>query len=137
MTRQHGPGRNRSHNPRPTGLYKNRRRAKISGVCAGVAEYLGIEPILVRAVAVCCLIVASLPTLVGYFIAAWLLDDRPDDLYASPGEETFWREVRTATHVTTHDLGTKFQGMARRIGAMEAHVTSPEFDLNRKFRDLD
>lgn len=29
-------------------LYRSRRRRSIAGVCGGIADYLGVEPILVR-----------------------------------------------------------------------------------------
>jgi phage shock protein C len=39
------------------------------------------------------------------------------------------------TTVSTH--GGRFRDLERRLVAMEATVATPEFELNRKIRDLD
>jgi len=123
--------------PSPSKLYRNRRKGKIAGVCAGVADYTGIPALLVRALAVVALIMFSLPTLIIYFGAAWLLDDAPEQLYDSPEEETFWRRVRATPSSTMHDLHHRFLSNERRLRRIEAQITAKEFDLRRKFRDLE
>lgn len=53
---------------------RDRMDGKIAGVCAGIADYLGIDPLLVRAAFV-------IGTLVGFgsflliYLAIWLLAD--------------------------------------------------------------
>jgi phage shock protein C len=37
-----------SHVPSPTGFHLNKRRAKLMGVCAGLADYFGLDITLVR-----------------------------------------------------------------------------------------
>ncbi|MDA0369080.1 MAG: envelope stress response membrane protein PspC [Proteobacteria bacterium] len=121
-----------------TRLYKNRRKGKVSGVCAGVADYLGISPTPLRVILAVSLITPFwLPSLVVYFLAAWILEDAPvDENPVSSEEAQFWKEVRREPSGTAHDLRHKFREIERRLGAMETHVTSSEFDLKRKFRDL-
>jgi phage shock protein C len=123
--------------PSPSKLYKNRGRGKIAGVCAGVADYVGIPALVVRVVAVIALFMLTLPTLVIYFGAAWLLDDAPERLYDSPEEERFWRRVRATPSKTATDLRHRFWEGERRLRRIEAHITSKEFELRRKFRDLE
>ncbi len=132
--------RHREENDRRTSpyrLYLNRRRAKVKGVCAGIADYFGISPLPIRIVAVVGLFVAPVPTLIGYFIAVFILDDRPEDLYESPEEEKFWQHVRTEPSGTARDLRHKFRELEGRLRGLEAHVTSSEFELNRQIRDLE
>ena len=53
---------------------RDRADGKVAGVCAGIADYFGIDPLLVRAVFV-------IGTLVGFgsflliYLAIWLLAD--------------------------------------------------------------
>jgi phage shock protein C len=118
-------------------LYRNPRRAWIAGVCAGLAEYFGIAPGVVRLLTVISLIAFTLPTFLAYLIAAMVLERRPENLQASREEEAFWRSVRLEPSRTAHDLARKFQDMERRLRAAEAKVTSSEFKLRRQFRDLE
>jgi phage shock protein PspC (stress-responsive transcriptional regulator) len=59
--------------PRPGArrLYKSRDDRMIAGVCAGLAEYFGIDPVIVRVIAVA-LVFAGGAGLLAY-LAAWLL----------------------------------------------------------------
>lgn len=63
-------------------LYKSVKDKKLCGVCAGVADYLDLDPTMVR-------IVWTLITmfwgtgLVLYIIAALVMDDNPDELSVS------------------------------------------------------
>lgn len=59
-------------------LYKSRTDKKICGVCGGLAEYLDMDPTIVR------LIVAGLALFAGggviaYLIAAMIIPYQPDD----------------------------------------------------------
>ena len=61
-----------------TRLYKNRRKGKVSGVCAGVADYFGISPTPLRVILAVSLITPFwLPSLVVYLLASWILEDTP------------------------------------------------------------
>lgn len=123
--------------PSPSRLYRIPQEGKILGVCAGLADYFGMNPWTVRLMAAISLVFFTLPTLVAYFTAAALLPRRPEHLYATREEEVFWRDVRTAPGQTVGDLRLRFQQLERRLRAMEAYVTSKEFDLNREINDLD
>ena len=117
-------------------LYRNRRKGKCLGVCAGIADYFDVSPTPIRIAAVVGLFTITVPTLVIYFLAAWIMDDRPKELYESEEEETFWRAARKEPAGTARELRHKFRECEQRLRGLEAHVTSSEFELNRKFRDL-
>ena len=57
-----------SSTPRP--LLRSRDDRKLAGVCGGLADYLGVDPVLVRIAAV--VLAAMGPGLVAY-AAAWIL----------------------------------------------------------------
>jgi phage shock protein C len=117
-------------------LWRDTDRGIIAGVCAGIAGYIGVEPIVVRLVAVLGLVFFFPPTIVAYVILALLLRRKPPALYASPDEEAFWRGVGTAPADTLHSLKRKFADLEARLGQMEGQVASGDFELHRKFRDL-
>jgi len=117
-------------------LWRDRERGIVAGVCAGIADYIGIEPIIVRIVAVLGLIFFFPPTVVGYVILALALPPKPPALYESREEEAFWRGVSTAPGDTFHSLKHKFRDLEDRLAHMEAQVASGDFELHRKFRDL-
>lgn len=122
--------------PSPVRLYRNRRQGKVAGVCAGIADYFGISPLPIRVLAVLGLVMFFIPTLFAYIIATMLLSTKPEDLFESKDEERFWRGVRKEPKDTVFDLDTRFAETEKRLRAMEAHVTSREFELRRKFKDL-
>jgi phage shock protein C len=117
-------------------LWRNTDRGMLAGVCAGIADYIGVEPIVVRLAAVLALVFFTLPTIAAYIILAVALRPKPRALYASADEEAFWRGVGTAPADTLHSLKRKFADLEARLGYMESQVASGDFELHRKFRDL-
>jgi phage shock protein C len=117
-------------------LWRDRERGIVAGVCAGIADYIGIEPIVVRIVTVLGLIFFFPPTVIGYLILALALPPKPPSLYGSREEEVFWRSVNTAPADTFQSLKHKFRDLEDRLAHMEAQVASGDFELHRKFRDL-
>jgi len=114
-------------------LYRRRRgERKILGVCGGLADYFGVSSTLVRGLALLSLIFFTVPTLVLYFLAGWLLDTEPDSLFHSEAEEEFWKDVRTKPAQTLSGLRHKFRVLEHRLRAMEAVVTSPAFKMDRE-----
>ena len=54
-------------------LFRDANRAIIAGVCAGVAKYLGVDPLWVRAGAVASMLFFTFPTALAYVLAILLL----------------------------------------------------------------
>jgi len=123
--------------PSRSRLYRDPANGRIAGVCAGLAEYLGVSALLIRIVFIFGLIMFTVPTLIAYILAGVLLPVVPEGLYASQEEETFWRDVRTDPRDTATRLRHKFRELEAKLAAMERYVTSQEFELNREFRDLE
>ena len=121
----------------PFRLYRNTERGILAGVCAGIADYLGIEPIVVRLATVLGLIFFSFPTILAYIVLAMLLKPKPPALFRNGDEERFWRGVSTAPADTFQSLKRKFGELEDRLRHMEGQVASGDFDLHRKFREID
>ncbi len=57
-------------------LYLDKKKAKISGVCAGLGDYFGIDPTLVRiAFVVGTLATGGAPFIVAYALLAFIMPD--------------------------------------------------------------
>jgi phage shock protein C len=120
-----------------TRVYRDPARGWIAGVCAGIADHIELEPMLVRLVAVLCLIFFFIPTMVAYVAFALVLKPKPPALFASADEESFFRGLRSDPGSTLRGIRERFGRLERRLARAEALVTSDEFDLRRRFRDLD
>ena len=118
-------------------LYRSSRDRALLGVCAGVADYWNLDPWVVRVGAVIALFVFTVPAVLGYLLAGWLLEPAPADLYASRDEEAFWQRVRTEPKQTVRGLRHRNLDIERRLRAIEAYVTSREFGLRRDIDGLE
>ncbi len=108
-----------------TRFYLNPQNAKWKGVCAGIADYTGIDVTWVRVGTVLITIMGAFPwTLIAYWIAAWVADARPQGLYENAEEERFWQGVRQSPARTTRDVRSKFRDLDRRLAEIETHYTS-------------
>jgi phage shock protein C len=117
-------------------FYRDPENGLLAGVCAGIADYLGAEPIVIRLAFVLGLFLFIVPAALLYILLAVALPKRPPALYASEAEAAFWRGVATAPDDTLAALRRRFGDLDARLQRMEREVTSGEADLRRKFRDL-
>lgn len=62
-------------------LYKNTRKAKCMGVCAGLADYFDTDRHLVRIITVISGIFFTTPTIFVYIVLGLVLPRRPDWSY--------------------------------------------------------
>lgn len=120
----------------PNRLYRSARNRYLTGVCGGIAEYLGVEGWLVRVFAVIALLMFPPPTLIGYIIVSLVLPRAPHDLYRDAGEQEFWRDVRVDPSRKFSELRHRFRELERRLQRTEAYVTSKSFRLNRDINKL-
>jgi len=59
-------------------LYLSQSDKKLGGVCGGIAEYLELDPTIVRLITVVLgVITAVLPLLIGYIIAWMIIPRKP------------------------------------------------------------
>ena len=86
--------------------YRNRRRGWIAGVCAGLAEYLGVSLFWVRLLVLVPLLSPLMPLMViGYLIAIFVLPDAPADRFQSREDEDFWHKANTSPSPTYRSCG--------------------------------
>lgn len=123
---------------RRTKFYLDKRNAKLMGVCAGIADYTGVDVMLVRVGTVLLTLIGGFPwTLIAYVLVGWLANDRPREFdYASPEEAKFWQGVRAAPGRSVRDVRARFRDIDRRLADIETHVTSANSRLAREIDSL-
>lgn len=108
--------------PRRTRFYRDKVNAKWLGVCAGIADYFGIEVLWVRLGFVIAPFF-GVPTPILYLLIAALAEKKPYALYGdSPEEARFWSGVRVAPTRSIRDVHSRFRDIDRRLRDIEAHV---------------
>ena len=120
----------------PHRLYKDSNRGVISGVCAGIAQYFNISVMGVRLGFCLGMIFFSPLFLLAYIVLALSLKPKPALIYRSHDDEIFWRNVSFQPKDTFAMLRHKFRKLNTRLQRLEEHVTSTEYELNQKFKEL-
>lgn len=118
---------------RRTKFYLDKRNAKWLGVCSGIADYTGVDATWVRVGAVLLTLAGGFPwTVIAYFIAAWVANDRPREFdEGSKEDDKFWQGVRAKPGATVRNVRSRFRDIDRRLADVELHVTSH----NRRLAD--
>lgn len=139
-----------SGQPRTPRLCRDRENGKLLGVCAGIASYYGLETWVVRLIALTGLVFLTSVTLVGYFVAALLMDPSPwrkNKLRMRPPRRTR-REGRRRNEESPEaysaiprqrlrDVSAEFDQMELKLRRMETHVTSGRYELHRELAELE
>jgi phage shock protein C len=118
----------------PHRLFRDRENAMLAGVCAGIAEYFGLNRKGVRLVTVLLMLIPPFFAfvLVSYIVLAIVLPAKPEDLYETREQAEFWRGVSTAPSDVFGALSHRFKELNLRLERMEAFVTSREFEIDRE-----
>ncbi len=144
----------------PRRLYKDPSREKIGGVCAGIARYYGVEPWVIRCIAVTGLL--FFPTIVfpAYWIAYFVMEKPPeldDDGRSRRRSRRCRARARRRDARNRHDhssptpeLGPRLSPryslrnvqadlteVELRLRRMETHVTSGQYELQRELHKID
>ena len=121
-----------------TRFYLDKQNAKWSGVCAGIADYTGMDVTLVRIGVVLMTILGGFPwTLIAYWIVAAMAPKKPLELYEEDREQQkFWQGVRANPRRTTRDVRSRFRDIDRRLADVETYVTSSNSRLAREIEQL-
>jgi len=121
----------------PRKLYRDDENAVFFGVCAGIADYFGFHVRATRVITVLITVFVMPMLFFIYLGAGFMLPIKPKGMFATEKEEAFWRSVRRDPRSTLHEVRHKFRGLDARLQRMERYVTSPRFDLDKEFRDLE
>lgn len=146
-------------------LYREPTKAKIAGVCAGLAEYFGLETWLVRIVVVSGFFLLAGPFILFAYIAAWFILEKRPKGETSQGHHVFekrhtsgqsrgkgWHNVSVEEEKVVVkskvwqageppkqafiDIKQRFEKNESRLRRVETYVTSAEYQLNREISSL-
>jgi phage shock protein C len=118
----------------PHRLFRDKENAMLAGVCAGIAEYFGLNRKGVRVVTfLLCLFPPFFAfVVISYIILAIVLPVKPGDLYENKEQAEFWRGVSNAPSDVFGALRHRFRELNHRLEKMEAFITSREFEIDQE-----
>ncbi|WP_370372687.1 envelope stress response membrane protein PspC [Henriciella pelagia] len=142
MTRHHhhhGRDEDMLRSPNPKRLYRSRNERVWAGVCGGIAERFGWDPLVVRLLAVASFFLFAGPLIILAYIVMILVVPKAPKGYGplAPEEEAFWRGVSDRPKATYSGLKYTFMDLEDRLQSLERNVTSDEWRLRREFRNLE
>ena len=118
-----------------TRFYRDKVDGKIMGVCAGIADYTGVDALWIRLGVVALTISQGWPILI-YIAAAWFADKKPIHLYADQDDKKFWQGVRQSPARTTRDIRSKFREIDNRLADVELYYVSNNKQLADEIESL-
>ncbi len=129
----------------PKRFRRNRIDGVFCGVCAGIGDYFGIDPVIVRILTVVSFFISGGVT---FWIYLGLCIFTPSDKRAPYYRE--YRQARKARRkhqenpeapvmptASFRDVKSKFRSLEERLADLEKSITSSEWQLKRQFRDLE
>lgn len=136
----------------PNRLRRNKIDGVLGGVCAGLGDYVGIDPIIMRVIFVLLVIFTGFPLIIYFILWIFIPSDKRAPYHreyrearkakkaarkerrSSRGEDDYVSAVRTASF---RDVKSKFRSLEERLQDLERSITSKEWRLRREFRDLE
>jgi phage shock protein C len=120
-----------------TKFYRDKINGKIMGVCAGIADYTGVDVLWVRlgAVALTLMGIGIIPLL--YLGLGMLTSRKPAHLYYNDRQEQrFWQGVRQSPARTAREVRAQFRELDRRLADIELHYVSSNARLSDEIERL-
>ena len=140
-----------SDEPRSVKLYRDTKRGKLLGVCAGIGRYYGVEVWVVRCVAITAVIFLNWLAVAAYLVAGlFVLEKEPArtqiavrgkrgkrkrrirDEDEDPAD-TERRYALPSPRLQLRTVEAEFDEVELRLRRMETHITSGRYELHREF----
>ena len=123
--------------PTRTRFYKDKRNGKVMGVCAGIADYTGLDVTIVRILMFMALWLSGFSILPVYLLAGFIAEDRPRELSNdSPEDKRFWQQVRVSPARTAREIRMSMKAIDRRLADVESYVLTNNRSLAREIEQL-
>jgi phage shock protein C len=124
-------------------LYRDPVNGKLTGVCAGLANYFGIEVWLIRILVIsAALLGGSFLVILAYIAMSLMVEKQPDNFVEQMKHQQEhqlkskpWKQGQTAKELLV-TVSQDLNSMENNVRQMEAYVTSETFRVNREFRNL-
>ena len=123
--------------PSRTRFYKDKAHGKLFGVCSGVADYTGVDVVLVRIMFVFSVFLSGGMTFPLYFITAMIADNKPLEIRdTDPDQQRFWQGVRASPARSAREIKSRLRSIDRRVADIEHYVTTENRSLAREIDEL-
>lgn len=126
-----------------TELYRDTVNGKITGVCAGLANYFSLEVWLVRILVIsAALLGGSFLVLLAYVAMTLMIEKQPDNYVESMRAQQEhklknkpWQQGQTPDSLL-NTIEKDFAQLEEKVRDIEAYVTSDRFKVDREFKSL-
>ncbi len=128
-------------------FYRDRDRAILGGVCAGLANYLGFNLKVTRILAFIAFLTAMPIATIAYLAAVFLI---PSESHGDPGVATGrccrrrerrkfkeeQRDVESSKSSIADEINRRCESLDERLKRLEKHVTSKRYQLDQELSRL-
>ena len=121
--------------PRTT-LYRDKQNGKLMGVCAGIADYTGVNVLWIRLAMMVLCFMTSGGVIPFYFIAGLALNKKPAELYVDRDEQKYWQRVRQSPARTAREVRARFRDVDRRLAEVETYYVTSNPRLSAEIERL-
>lgn len=120
-----------------TKLYRDKQNSKILGVCAGLADYTGVNAFWVRLATLLLIPMTGFMIVPIYILMGLLLNRKPEHMYtADPQETKYWQGVRQNPKRTARQIRGKMKEIDRRLADVESFYVSSNPRLTAEIERL-
>jgi phage shock protein C len=119
-----------------TRFYRDKLNGKFLGVCAGIADYTGVDVMWIRlgTVALTVMGVGFVP--LAYIAFGLFAPTKPGNLYVDSQEQKFWQGVRQSPGRTAREVRAQFRDIDRRLADIETFYVSNNPRLSAEIERL-
>jgi phage shock protein C len=123
------------NSPRTT-LYRDKQNGKSMGICAGIADYTGVNVGWVRLGALVLIPMTGGWIIPIYFVAGMILNKKPSHLYVDKDEQKYWQRVRQSPKRTAREIRARFRDIDHRLAEVENFYVSNNARLSAEIERL-
>lgn len=118
-----------------TRFYRDKANGKVMGVCAGIADYTGVDALWIRLAFLILAFSMGWPFF-AYFVLGMLTDKKPAGLYGDRQEQQFWQGVRQSPARTAREVRASFRDIDRRLAEVESYYVNSNPRLSAEIEKL-
>lgn len=117
-------------------FYRDKDRAWLGGVCAGIADYFGFNLKVTRVLACIAFFMAMPMAVLAYVAVVLLVPAKSLHGREQTTDPEFTRALRASPQQTMNDVRRRFKSLDRRLARLEKYVTSSRYQLDQEFKRL-
>lgn len=123
-------------NSQRTRFYRDKLNGKFMGVCAGIADYTGVDVLWVRLGFVGLVMLGAPMVIPAYFLVGIFAAKKPEHLYTDRLEQKFWQGVRQSPRRTAREVRARFRDIDHRLAEVESFYVSSNPRLSAEIERL-